>query len=74
MAFPPASPKDKQILIINPVTGQLTPAIKFNPDRIVTAQLNSAGQPRVIWNPATSSYVEDGATVVIDNNGDVVTT
>jgi hypothetical protein len=74
MAFPPASPKDKQLLLVNPVTGKLDLVVKFNPDRIVTSQLNTAGGARVVWNPETSSYVSDGATVVIDNEGNVVTT
>jgi hypothetical protein len=74
MAFPPASPKDKTQLVINPVTGKLDMVRIFNPNRIVASQFNGLGQPRVIYNPETGTYISDGATVVIDNNGDVVTT
>ena len=67
------TPNDKIKYIFNPLNGSgLTPTAKFNPDRIVTNSLNSAGGPRVVWNPATSTYVSDGPSVVVDNNGDVV--
>lgn len=70
---PPPVPNDTIKYLFNPLEGSgLTPSIKFNPDRIVTNTLNSAGYPRVIWNPESSSYVTDGPTVVIDNNGNVV--
>lgn len=67
-----AVPNDFIRYIFNIFTGQPIPAIKFNPDRLVTSDLNSAGQPRVIWNPESSSYIPDGPTVVIDNEGNVV--
>ena len=66
-------PQDKQKFLFNPVTGQLDLVLQFNPDRILTASLNSAGQPRLIWDPVSSTFIEDGATVVVDNAGNVVT-
>lgn len=72
MAFPPAKAKDHDLLVVNPVTGKLDTIRKFNPDRIITAQLNSAGNPRLIYDAVSNTFIEDGATVVIDNNGNVV--
>lgn len=67
------TPNDKTKFIFNPLEGSgLTPTAKFNPDRIVTSQLNAAGNPKVTWNAETSSYVPDGPDVVIDSNGNVV--
>lgn len=66
--------RDKDELILNPVTGKLDMIRKFNPDRIVVSEYNAAGGQRVAWNVASSSWVEDGPVVVIDNNGNVVTT
>jgi hypothetical protein len=65
-------PNDKTKYVFNPFTGNMDAVTKFNADRIVTNQLNAAGQPRVIWNPATNSYIADGADVVVDNEGNVV--
>lgn len=73
MAFSGSSPINDTIkFLFNIFTGNFSPAIKFNPDRIVTSQLNSAGQPLVVWNAATSSYVPFGPEVVVDNDGDVI--
>jgi hypothetical protein len=36
--------KDKDELVINPITGKLDTVRTFNPDRIVVAQRNSAGR------------------------------
>jgi len=67
-----ADPKDQIKYVFNPITGQLDAVLQFNPDRIVTASLNAAGQPRLIWDPVSQSYIEDGATVVVDSEGNVV--
>jgi hypothetical protein len=66
-------PNDKTHVVFNPLykTG-LTPVVKFNPDRIVTSSLNAAGQPRMIWNPATNAFIPDGPDIVVDNNGNVI--
>ena len=69
-----ADPKDKQVFVFNPFTGNFDAVLKFNPDRIVTAELNGAGHKRYVWDSVSNSFVEDGATVVIDNDGNVVTT
>lgn len=68
----PSVPNDQTKFIINPFTGQLDAVVKFNPDRIVTNFLNSAGNPRVIYNPESATFIADGPTVVIDNAGNVV--
>lgn len=73
MPFPGSGPVNDTIKYLFDVfTGNFSPAIKFNPDRIVTNQLNSAGQPKVTWNEATSSYVPDGPDIVVDDSGDVI--
>ena len=56
-----ADPKDKIQFVFNPFTGKLDAVKQFNPDRIVTASLNSAGSPRLVWDPVSSTFVEDGA-------------
>lgn len=67
-----STPRDKDELVLNPVTGELDMVRKFNEDRIVTAKLNAAGQPRKIWDPASNTFIDDGPAVVVDNNGNVV--
>lgn len=67
-----SSPKDKDKYVFNPFTGNLDAVVKFNPDRIVTNNLNAAGNPRLIWDAASSSFIPDGPDVVVDNNGNVV--
>lgn len=66
--------KDKEELVLNPITGQLDLIRKFNPDRIITSEYNAAGGARVIWDVALSTWVEDGPVVIMDSNGNVVTT
>ena len=68
----PVKENDQLKYVFNPFTGNLDAVVKFNPDRIVTNQLNSAGFPKVTWNAESSSYVPDGPDVVVDNNGNVV--
>jgi hypothetical protein len=68
------SPKDKEELVLNPVTGQLEVVKSFNPDRIVTAQRNSAGHVFHTWDPVYGIFVEDGPRIVTDEDGNVVTT
>jgi hypothetical protein len=73
MAFPGSGPINDTIkYLFNVFTGNFSPAIKFNENRIVTSQLNSAGQPKVTWNAATNSYVPDGPDIVVSNEGDVI--
>jgi hypothetical protein len=66
--------QNTEVFLFNPFTGDLTPSLKFNPDSIVTNSLNSAGHPRVIFDPPSNSYVPDGPSIVVDNEGNVVTT
>jgi hypothetical protein len=68
----PVKENDQTKYVFNPFTGELDVVVKFNPDRIVTNALNSAGFPKVTWNPESNSYVPDGPDVVVDLNGDVV--
>lgn len=65
-------PKDKEVYLFNALTGELDLALAFNPDRIVTASLNSAGGARTTWDATSNSFISDGPAVVIDNNGNVV--
>lgn len=69
-----SSPKDKEELVYNPITGKLDVVKTFNPDRIVTAQRNAAGQTFMTWDPVSETFIEDGPRVVTDNEGNVVTT
>ena len=68
------SAKDKEELVLNPVTGKVDVVIKFNPDRIIIAERNSAGTKFMTWDPASSSFIEDGPQVVVTDDGKVVTT
>jgi len=66
-------PTDDDELVLNPITKKLDMVRNFNADRIVTATLNQAGQPRMTFDVASNSQIPDGPTVVIDNDGNVVT-
>ena len=66
-------PADREELVLNPVTGELDVVRIFDPNRIVTAQRNSAGHKFQTYDVQTGTYLEDGPRVVIDNNGNVVT-
>jgi hypothetical protein len=67
-----SSPKDKEELVLNPVTGKLDVVRKFNADRIVTSELGPNGNPLYMFDPITSTYFQAGPFVVCDNNGNVV--
>jgi len=69
-----ADPRDKIQYVFNPFTGKLEAVKTFNADRIVTNSLNGAGHPRLIWDAASSSFIADGPDIVVDNDGNVVTT
>lgn len=72
-----SSPKDKDELVINPITGKLDTVRTFNPDRIVVAQRNSAGRvfkTVEVYNSKEIIFLEDCPQIVTDNNGNVVTT
>ena len=69
-----ASPRDMIQYIFNIFTGQPTPTKVFNPDRIVTNNLNSAGHPLVTYDTVSETYLAAGPSIVVDNEGNVVTT
>lgn len=69
-----SSPKDKEELVLNPITGKLDIVKTFNPDRIITAQRNAAGQKFMTWDVASESFIEDGPRIITDEEGNVVTT
>lgn len=69
-----ADPRDQLKYVFNPITGQLDAVLVFNADRIVTNALNGAGHPRLIWDPVSATFIADGPDIVVDNNGNVVTT
>ena len=62
--------------VFNPFTATFdivdTGSSSTNFDEIVTAELNAAGNPRLIYDPVSRTFIQDGPTVVIDNNGNVV--
>lgn len=68
------SEKDKEELVLNPVTGQLDLVVKFNPDRIIVAERNSAGTKFMTWDPASQTFIEDAPHIVVTDDGKVVTT
>jgi hypothetical protein len=65
-------PADREELSLNPITKKLDLVRQFNPDRIVTANRNSAGHKFQTYDVQTNNYLEDGPRVVIDNDGNVV--
>jgi hypothetical protein len=69
-----ASPRDFIQYIFDIFSGQPTPTKVFNPDRIVTCDLNSAGHQRLIYDSVSGTYIASGPDVVVDNAGNVVTT
>lgn len=64
--------KDKEAILLNPITGKLDLALKFNPDRIVTNERNSAGTMLMTYDPASGMHVAADPSIVVDNNGNVV--
>ena len=67
-----SSKKDKEELLINPITKKLDLVIKFNPDRILTAERNSAGSLFHTYDPASGTFIQDSPKVIIDDEGNVV--
>lgn len=64
--------KDKETILFNPITGKLDMALKFNPDRIVTNERNSAGTLLMTFDPASGLFIQQDPLIVTDNNGNVV--
>lgn len=69
-----SKPRDKIKFLLNPISGMLDMVLKFNEDRIVTNTLNAAGNPRLIYDPVSETFIPDGPDVVINNAGNVVVT
>lgn len=67
-----ASPKDKQELVLNPVTGQLDTVQKFNVDRIITHSCFPTGYKLKMYDPESGAYVESDDLEVTDSNGNLV--
>lgn len=65
---------DNDEAIINPFTGELDMVRNFNVNRIVTNSFNQAGNPLVIYDPLSGLYLDAGPSVVVDINGNVVST
>ena len=61
-------------LVNLPVIVPVVPVVPVTPnsDRIVTHEYNMAGNKNIIYDPASKTYIEMGAQVVIDDNGNVV--
>lgn len=64
--------KDKETILFNPITGKLDMALKFNPNRIVTNERNSAGTLLMTYDPASGLHIKSDPLVVTDNAGNVV--
>jgi hypothetical protein len=64
--------KDKETILFNPITGKLDMALKFNPDRIVTNERNSAGTMLMTYEMSSGLFIMMDPVVVTDNNGNVV--
>jgi len=64
--------KDKLALEFNPLTGKFDLVSKFNANRIVTHQLNQAGNPLYAYDVQTGTYLLMDPLVVTDDEGNVV--
>jgi len=64
--------KDKETILFNPITGKLDMALKFNADRIVTNERNSAGTLLMTYEARSGLFIPQDPLVVTDNNGNVV--
>jgi hypothetical protein len=66
--------RDREELVLNPITKKLDMVRVFNPNRIVTHDKNQAGNALKLIDPVTGQYVDLGPLVVTDENGNVVVT
>ena len=73
-AAPTQTPIDQDVTDFNPLSGQFDNIRNFNPDRILTENLNAAGNPLVNYDPVTSSYQPADEEIIVDDFGNVVTT
>ena len=64
--------KDKTTFDFNVITGQLDLVRKFNPNRIVTNERNAAGTKRMTYDAASGMHLDDGPSIVTDEDGNVV--
>lgn len=68
------SKKDKEEMVLNPVTKKLDMVRSFNPDRMVTHSANQAGNPLVVYDPQSGMYLPMDDMIVTDNDGNVIVT
>jgi hypothetical protein len=68
------SAKDKQVFIVNPLTGELEVALSFNADRIVTHEKNAIGNPLLLLDMCFGATQDIAFLIVTDSCGNVVTT
>ena len=68
-----SSPKDKLKFELNPITGELDLISEFNADKIITSSLLPNGNPRTAYDPVTGLYFQEEDSLVMDENGNVVT-
>lgn len=64
--------RDKDSLILNPITGELDFVRIFNENRIIVSEYNAAGSRRMTYDAFSGTHLDDGPIVVVDNNGNVV--
>ena len=67
-----ATPKDKQELVLNPITGQLDTVQKFNVDRVITHSCSSTGYALKLYDPESGAYADMDDLEITDSNGNLV--
>jgi hypothetical protein len=64
--------KDKEIFLLNHVTGEINIALKFNSDRIVTTDLNLLDRENLIFDAVSQKHVSMGNMIITDDDGNVI--
>lgn len=64
--------KDKEVFLLNPITGEFDLALSFNASRIVTASENILGRPTMSVDEVTGDLIPLDPLVVTDESGNVI--
>lgn len=64
--------KDKEVFLLNPVTGEINVSLKFNSDRIVTTDANALDRENLIFDAVSGQFIPLGNIVITDNDGNVI--
>lgn len=65
---------DREELTLNPITGKLDVIRIYNVDRVLTSDYIHTGARRRSYDPSTNTYFRDNPVVIVDNEGNVVST